>query len=212
MKKLFFIILTGLFFTAGCTEFKGIPPEKSKPKVKAETGTVEETSTVTEAVSEAEEDSGGVVTKEPAGPMRLECSTFKQGEKIPAKYTADGKNVSPPLRVIDAPVGTVSLAVIMDDPDAPSGTWVHWVAWNLMGDTTQFPDGEEPSGFSGLNSWGNGEYGGPAPPSGTHRYFFKCYALDTMLDIAGGSTKEELESAMEGHILDKAELMGVYSK
>jgi Raf kinase inhibitor-like YbhB/YbcL family protein len=148
--------------------------------------------------------------------MTFEISSpaFAQGETIPVKYTCDGADVSPPLRWDEPPAGTGSLALIADDPDAPVGTWVHWVVFNLPADARELPEQATLPGGSqdGTNSWGRTGYGGPCPPSGTHRYFFKLYALDTTLDLAVGASKEELLQAMEGHILAQTELMGTYSR
>lgn len=155
---------------------------------------------------------------EEAMTIELTSPAFAQGEPIPAKYTCLGEDISPALAWGEPPAGTQSFALIMDDPDAPIGTWVHWVMFNISpsirslpeafpsGDT--FPDGS----LGGRNSWGNTGYGGPCPPSGTHRYFFKLYALDEVLAINAGADKGELEKAMVGHILASAELMGTFSK
>jgi len=143
---------------------------------------------------------------------------FAAGEPIPRKYTCDGDDISPPLRWNNAPKNTRTFALIADDPDAPIGTWVHWVLYNLAGETHALPeaippDADLPDGSRhGKNSWGRLGYGGPCPPGGTHRYFFKLYALDTMLDLAPGASKEQLLQAMEGRILAQAELMGLYTR
>jgi Raf kinase inhibitor-like YbhB/YbcL family protein len=152
--------------------------------------------------------------------FELTSSAFGQGETIPVKYTCDGEDISPPLRWSDPPEGTQSFALIADDPDAPVGTWVHWVLFNLPAETREVPEQATPPAGSqgpnyvvdGKNSWKRTGYGGPCPPGGTHRYFFKLYALDTMLDLAAGATKEQLLQAMEGHILGQAEVMGTYSR
>lgn len=129
---------------------------------------------------------------------------------IPKQYTCQGLDINPPLMISDIPEGTVSLALINDDPDAPMGTWNHWIIWNLK----PIPEIQEDfaPGTQGKNSWGRNDYGGPCPPSGTHRYFFKLYALDSELDLVEGATKTALETAMEGHILEQAELIGLYQK
>ncbi len=150
--------------------------------------------------------------------LPVTSSAFGEGEMIPAKYTADGANVSPPLAWNSIPEGTKSIALICDDPDAPMGTWIHWVMYNLPGDLTGLPEnvpsGENPptGGKHGITDFGTYGYGGPAPPSGTHRYFFKIYALDTVLNLNEGITKAQLEQAMQNHILDKAELIGLYKR
>lgn len=146
--------------------------------------------------------------------FELTSSAFGQGEAIPVKYTCDGEDISPPLGWSDPPEGTQSFALIADDPDAPVGTWIHWVLFNLPAETRELPEQAAPPSGSqnGINSWGRTGYGGPCPPGGTHRYFFKLYALDTMLNSAAGASKEQLLQAMEGHILGQAEVMGTYSR
>jgi Raf kinase inhibitor-like YbhB/YbcL family protein len=142
----------------------------------------------------------------------LTSSAFVQGKPIPARYTCDGLDISPPLAWSDAPGGTQSFALIMDDPDAPGGTWVHWVLFNLPAQTRQLEERAAPQAVQGRNSWGRPGYGGPCPPSGTHRYFFRLYALDTLLQLPAGAGKEQVLRAMQGHILAQAELMGVYAR
>ena len=150
--------------------------------------------------------------------FELTSTAFAPGEPIPQKYTCDGEDISPPLQWSELPQGTQSLALICDDPDAPVGTWVHWVLYNLPAEARALPeaippDAELPDGSRhGQNSWRRLDYGGPCPPSGTHRYFFKLYALDTVLDLKAGASKKQVLKAMEGHILAQAELMGVYSR
>jgi hypothetical protein len=139
---------------------------------------------------------------------------FAPGQLIPSKYTCDGQDISPPLQWSDIPADTKSLALIMDDPDAPVGTWDHWLVFNLPPDLAGLPEkASKPKEASdGKNSWGRLGYGGPCPPRGVHRYFFKLYALDTTLALAQGANKGQLLSAMAGHILTQAELMGTYSR
>jgi Raf kinase inhibitor-like YbhB/YbcL family protein len=141
---------------------------------------------------------------------------FEHEATIPVRHTCDGEDLSPALAWGPGPEGTVSYALIMDDPDAPVGTWVHWVAWNLKGRALPEGVGREvhaPEGFvEGKNSWGRNRYGGPCPPSGTHRYFFKIYALDRELPLDSSANKSVLVRAMEGHILAEGELMGRYSR
>ncbi len=144
--------------------------------------------------------------------LRLSSPAFEHGQPIPSRYTADGEDISPPLVIEGIPPGTKSLVLIMDDPDAPIGLWVHWVVFNIPPDTTKIEEGVEPPGTPGTNSWRRTGYGGPAPPSGTHRYFFRVYALDTVLDLSEGANKRQVEHAMEGHILAMGELMGTYSR
>ncbi|MGQ9588217.1 MAG: YbhB/YbcL family Raf kinase inhibitor-like protein [Thermoplasmata archaeon] len=151
--------------------------------------------------------------------FRLESPEFKHGESIPKKFTCDGADVSPALRWSDVPVGTRSFALICDDPDAPMGTWVHWVIYNIPGDRTGIsenvpkqsllPDGTK----QGSNSWRKTGYGGPCPPGKKpHRYFFKLMALDTMVQIPAGASKDELLRAVGGHVLGEAELVGLYGR
>jgi Raf kinase inhibitor-like YbhB/YbcL family protein len=143
---------------------------------------------------------------------------FEEGGAIPARYTCDGLDVSPPLSWGSVPDGTRSLALIADDPDAPRGTFVHWVLYNLPPDTRRLPEDVPnretlPSGAAqGVNGAGSVGYMGPCPPSGTHRYFFKVYALDTGLNLGAGATKEDLVSVMEGHILAEGRLVGTYRR
>ena len=145
-------------------------------------------------------------------PMKLDSPVFEANGRIPTKFTCVGKDVSPPLRITDAPPSAKSLALIMDDPDAPAGTWVHWVEWNIPPGPTTIAEAAGRLGVQGTNSWGKRGYGGPCPPSGAHRYFFKVYALDAMLTLPEGTQKSGLLAAMEGHILAQAELVGLYSK
>lgn len=145
--------------------------------------------------------------------MKLQSSAFRHNGTIPAKYTCDGDDVNPPLSIADVPVGTQCLALIVDDPDAPSGTWVHWVVWNIRSDFVEISERSLPAGaVEGMTSFGKSEYGGPCPPSGTHRYIFKLFALDMALDLPTSTNATLLEAAMQGHILDRAELTGLYSR
>lgn len=143
--------------------------------------------------------------------MRLTSTAFEPGEPIPQQYSCDGADISPPLAISDVPEGTAALALLMDDPDAPVGTWDHWVAFNLPVVETIAEDAGS-AGTDGRNSWGNTGYGGPCPPGGTHRYFFRLYALDAALDLDEGAGKQQVLSAIEGHVLAEAELMGTYSR
>lgn len=150
--------------------------------------------------------------------MKLESSAFKHEGAIPSKYTCDGENISPPLKISDATEGAKSLVLIMDDPDVPKsirpdGMWDHWLVWNIPPETTEILEGQEPQGTIGKNTGGKFGYQGPCPPDREHRYFFKLYALGTTLDLSPATTtKKDLEAAMEGHILDQAELMGRYNR
>jgi Raf kinase inhibitor-like YbhB/YbcL family protein len=148
----------------------------------------------------------------------LTSTAFSQGQLIPGEYTCQGQDVSPALHWSGQPSGTQSLALIMDDPDAPVGTWIHWVLYNLSPESQGLSKGVVPGSKElegsqdGTNSWQKLGYGGPCPPSGEHRYFFKLYALDTRLNLSSGANKQQLLKAMEGHILAQAELMGTYRK
>jgi Raf kinase inhibitor-like YbhB/YbcL family protein len=146
--------------------------------------------------------------------FELTSSAFAQKQSIPSQYTCDGDDMSPPLRWNDPPAGTQSIALIMDDPDAPGLTWVHWVLFNLPADLRELPEHATAPADSmdGKNGWGRTGYGGPCPPSGTHRYFFKLYALDTKLNLPAGATKDQLLKAMRDHILGQAELIGTYTR
>ncbi len=155
-------------------------------------------------------------------PFTLSSPAFHDLEVIPARYTCDGDELSPPLAWAGVPSGTKSLALIVDDPDAPDPaapkrTWVHWVLGNIPPDTTGLPEGvggrDLPSGtIEGLNDWKRAGYGGPCPPIGRHRYFFKLYALDITLEGLAAPTKAKLEKAMEGHVLGTTQLVGTYQK
>jgi hypothetical protein len=150
--------------------------------------------------------------------MKLSTTAFAPGGRIPMQYTCDGSDFSPDLEWEDAPKETLSFTLVVDDPDAPRGAWVHWLAYNIPAPAFRLAakiarEAEHPSGLKqGTNSWGRIGYGGPCPPAGTHRYFFRLYALDVELDLPGGATRDELEAAMAGHVLDQAELMGTYSR
>jgi Raf kinase inhibitor-like YbhB/YbcL family protein len=151
--------------------------------------------------------------------LQVTSSAFSQGEAIPVKYTKDGEDHSPPLVWSMPPGGTASVAVICDDPDAPRGTWVHWVLFNLPGDQRSLDEGIPAKGaladgsLQGKNDFGDLGYGGPSPPPGKpHRYFFKVYALDTRLALREGATKDQLLAAMRGHVLSDGELMGTYQR
>jgi len=149
----------------------------------------------------------------------LKSSAFENGAAIPKVFTGDGADHSPSLSWSEPPAGTKSFALVCDDPDAPVGTWVHWVLYNLPASARELPEGLPakatlPSGArQGKNDFGNTGYGGPAPPKGKpHRYFFKLYALDTGLDLPPNATKAALERAMKGHILATGQLMGTYQR
>jgi Raf kinase inhibitor-like YbhB/YbcL family protein len=144
--------------------------------------------------------------------MEITSLAFQDSETIPSKYTCDGENTNPPLRISDVPLSTKSIALIIDDPDAPVGDWVHWVVWNIDRDTMDIVEGSVMEGaVEGKNSFGNNNYGGPCPPGGTHRYFFKVFALDKVIELDKTKGKKELEKAMKGHVLEEAQLVGLYA-
>jgi len=142
--------------------------------------------------------------------LRMTSPAFENKGSIPSKYTCDGRDVNPPLKIEDIPKETQSLVLIVDDPDAPAGTFDHWIVWNIP-PTERIEENSVP-GTEGLNDLRKYSYGGPCPPSGTHRYFFKVYALDTKLSLNPNSRKRDLEKAMTGHILAKGELIGLYRR
>jgi Raf kinase inhibitor-like YbhB/YbcL family protein len=144
--------------------------------------------------------------------MNLTSPAFNEGEEIPKKYTKYGANKIPPLEFSGVPEDAMSLAMIVDDPDAPNGTFTHWLVANLDPDLEEIKEDAAPkNAIHGKNDYGEAAYGGPKPPSGTHRYFFKAFALDYVPDLSSGSSREEFEEAIDGHIEDEAILMGTYS-
>ena len=187
-------------------------PENAALAVRLPSGTERGSSALAWGLSASPEKGGQAMSFE------LTSTAFGAGDPIPRKYTCDGEDTSPPLQWSDPPQGTQSFAVIADDPDAPMGTWVHWVLYNLPASIRALPEGVPldaslPDGSRhGQNGWRRLGYGGPCPPGGTHRYFFKLYALDAQLDLAAGASKEELLQAMEGRILDTTETMGLYTR
>lgn len=147
--------------------------------------------------------------------ISIKSSAFQDGGSIPSQYTCDGQDQLPPLHWQDVPATTKSITIICDDPDAPGGTWVHWVVFNLPPDMNHIDsvaDVTQTSAIVGTNSWGKQNYGGPCPPSGEHRYFFKIYALDTTLSLGKNATKQAVEDAMSGRILAEGRLMGRYAR
>ena len=143
--------------------------------------------------------------------LKISSPAFRHNGHIPPKYTCDGSDINPPLLIENIPPGVKSLALIVDDPDAPRGTWVHWVMWNIASDIHTIEENTVPLGASeGVNDFRKRNYGGPCPPSGTHRYFFKLYALDTKLTLNTNTTKADLERAMKNHIIAQSEVIGLY--
>ncbi|HOZ56103.1 MAG: putative kinase inhibitor protein [Parcubacteria group bacterium ADurb.Bin316] len=143
--------------------------------------------------------------------MQLQSEAFGNNQKIPDKYTCNGANVNPPLLIFDAPQGAKTLALVVDDPDSLPSNWSHWLVWNIDPTTKSIIEDSVPLGATeGMTDFGRAGYGGPCPPSGTHRYFFKLYALDNILNLSSDADKKDLETAIDGHILDQAILIGLY--
>jgi Raf kinase inhibitor-like YbhB/YbcL family protein len=144
--------------------------------------------------------------------LKIASSTFENNGHIPSKYTCDGENINPLLKISGVDENVKSLVLIMDDPDSPTGIWDHWIIFNLDPSIKEIKEGEKPNGVEGINSWGNIGYGGPCPGSGEHRYFFNLYSLDAILDLKEGSTKKETEKAMENHVLQETKIIGLYKR
>ena len=144
--------------------------------------------------------------------MKLTSSAFAHNGPIPLEFTCDGANINPELNISDVPANALSLVLIVDDPDAVVGVWDHWIIFDILPSAGQIAQNSQPEGVAGKNSGGRNSYQGPCPPSGTHRYFFKLYALDAKLNFPEGSNKKQIESAMQGHVLAKAELIGLYKR
>ena len=150
--------------------------------------------------------------------LKVTSAAFEEGGAIPSEYTCDGRNVSPPLAWDGVPTGAKTIALIADDPDAPRGTWVHWVLFNLPAAEKGLPEAIPATetlasgAKQGKNDFGSAGYGGPCPPAGTHRYFFKLYALDSQLDLQSGATKDQLLKAMQGRVVAEGQLMGRYRR
>jgi Raf kinase inhibitor-like YbhB/YbcL family protein len=145
--------------------------------------------------------------------VQITSSAFEHGDYIPTRYTCDGEDISPPLQIGGLPQEAKSLALIVEDPDAPVGTWVHWAVWNLPPDLQELSPGKiPPQASEGVNDFDRAGYGGPCPPSGVHRYYFNIFALDTVLNLAKGSRRKELDRAMKGHIIGYGSLMGRYQR
>jgi Raf kinase inhibitor-like YbhB/YbcL family protein len=167
----------------------------------------EEEEEVEEEAVEAEEE------EEAAENMKIESTAFGNNEMIPVNYTCDGANINPQLTIGGVPAGSESLVLIVDDPDAPGGTWVHWTVWNIGPSITEISENSVPMGaVEGVTDSGETGYRGPCPPSGTHRYFFKLYALDTTLELDSSAAVQDINEAMDGHILESVELVGLYGQ
>ena len=195
------MLLISLVILGGCTPSPDAPEQPTTALELAAQEEIDPTDT-------SNDDTG----EEAAMTMSLTSPAFNNGEAIPTQYSCDGEDLSPDLDWFGIPQGTQSLALIMDDLDASVGIWVHWVLYNIPADKPGLRTGITGVGLDGTNSWGSTGYGGPCPPGGTHRYFFKLYALDTMLDLNPGSNKQALLAALEGHILAQAELMGTFTR
>ncbi len=145
--------------------------------------------------------------------LKISSPAFENGGEIPKKYTCDGANVSPPLKIENVPSNTKSLALVFDDIDAPRGTYVHWILWNMAPGVKEIKENSVPEGVvQGVNDFKKRHYGGPCPPKRAHKYVFDIYALDTLLNLNPNGTKKDLEQVMEGHIISRAQLTGLYKR
>jgi Raf kinase inhibitor-like YbhB/YbcL family protein len=144
--------------------------------------------------------------------MKISSSSFQGGGNIPSKFTCDGADSNPGLRVEGVPAEAKSLVLIVDDPDAPSGLFTHWLVWNMDPKTSEIAESSAPKGVQGKNDFGKSGYGGPCPPSGAHRYYFKIFALGNELNLPAGSKRAQLDAAMKGHVIAQGELIGRYSR
>jgi Raf kinase inhibitor-like YbhB/YbcL family protein len=214
MKKALFIFTIMILFMAGCTTPSNQAPQENEVPQDTEPPPAEEP---TEPPVEPTEEPTEEAEPEPV-PFALTSPEFEEGQPIPVKFSCDGQNVSPQLDWTDPPEGTQSFALIMDDPDAPGGVWVHWVLYNIPAATRSLSENVPGGGtladgsMHGNNSWLRTEYGGPCPPGGTHRNFFKLYALDIVLDAQPGLNDQQLLDLMEGHVLGEVQLMGTYTR
>jgi len=144
--------------------------------------------------------------------MTIRSAAFQQGGDIPAKFTCDGGDTSPPLQLSGIPPNAKSLVLIADDPDAPGGVFTHWLVWNIPPQTNSVAEGSSPKGVHGTNDFGKPGYGAPCPPSGAHRYYFRVFALDRELALLPGAKRSQLEAALKGHVIAQGELMGRYAR
>ena len=144
--------------------------------------------------------------------MKITSSAFHEGANIPSKFTCDGSDTSPPLQIAGVPSDAKSLVLIVDDPDAPSGLFTHWLVWNIPPQTSSIAEGSAPKGVHGANDFGKSGYGSPCPPSGTHRYSFKIFALDSALELRSGAKRSQVDAAMKGHVIAQGELVGRYAR
>ena len=144
--------------------------------------------------------------------IKITSPAFQEGGNIPAKFTCDGGNVTPPLQITGVPSQAKSLVLIADDPDAPSGVFTHWLVWNISPQTNAIGEASAPKGVHGINDFGKTGYGAPCPPSGAHRYYFRVFALDRELDLPSGAKRRQVDAAIKGHVLAQGELMGRYAR
>jgi Raf kinase inhibitor-like YbhB/YbcL family protein len=144
--------------------------------------------------------------------MKVTSSAFQEGGNIPSKFTCDGGNASPPLQIAGVPSQAKTLVLIADDPNAPGGLFIHWLVWNIPPQTNSIAEGSAPKGVHGTNDFGKSRYGAPCPPSGSHRYYFRVFALDRELTLPAGAKRSQLDGAMKGHVVAQGELMGRYSR
>ena len=215
-QALVFSMLVVGAVSSACSAPDPAPQESAQAATPEEA--VGEPAATNKDVQEAETSTPEAEEAEGAMEFRLTSSVFAEGQPIPARFSCDGEDISPPLAWTEPPTRTQSFALILDDPDAPAGTWVHWVLFNIPAEARALaeaisPDPTQADGsVHGSNSWRALGYGGPCPPGGTHRYFFKLYALDAVLELGGGANKAQLLAAIETHILAQAELMGTYAR
>lgn len=205
MKKMLFLVVV-LFTAIAAILYIGQNKESPNTNNQPKTDSTE--------VSQQNNTTSHLSNINSSNSMNISSPAFGHNESIPSKYTCDGDNVSPPVTFSNIPEGTKSLALIVEDPDAPAGLWVHWLVWNIQPDTLEIPEDNVPAGAEqGVSSFERNDYGGPCPPDNQHRYFFKLYALDITLDLEPAATyKNDLEKAMEGHTLAKTELIGLYDR
>jgi Raf kinase inhibitor-like YbhB/YbcL family protein len=144
--------------------------------------------------------------------MKITSPGFEQGGNIPSKFSCDGGNTSPPLQISDVPSAAKSLVLIVDDSDAPGGLFTHWIVWNISPQNASIAEGSTPNGVQGTNDFGKSGYGGPCPPSGSHRYHFKIFALERQLNLSSGARRAQVDAAMKGHVIAQGELVGRYSR
>jgi Raf kinase inhibitor-like YbhB/YbcL family protein len=145
--------------------------------------------------------------------MKITSPVFQNNDYLPDRFTCNGQNINPPIFISETPLNTKSLVLIVDDPDAPTGTWTHWLVWNIRSDTQEILENSVPKdAFEGITSWGKPGYNGPCPPTSVHRYFFRIFALDTVLDLRPLATVDQLLMAIQNHIVAKAEIIAKYPK